>query len=112
MNALEALRVLVWPLVVLVLALGALKRFDIFRDLNVRLAFLGGKLDALETKLIALRESLDGLEKKCSEDRGVNAHTSKAVSEALTQMEQVSAQVQRIENGLAMSPMGPRGVKR
>ncbi len=99
MTALDVLRVLVWPLVVLVVALGVFRRFDVWKDVDARLVTLAGNIPTL-------RARVEELERRCSEDKGVNARTAQAVADAAVELEKISAQVQRIDLRL------PGGFKR
>ncbi len=101
MTALDLLRVLAWPLVVLVVALGVFRRVDIWRDLEQRLVILAGSIPTL-------RQRMEELERKCLEDRGVNARTAQAVADATVELEKISAQVQRME----LRPPGGVGIRR
>jgi hypothetical protein len=95
-TALDVLRVVAWPLVVLVVALGVFKRLDAWRDLRARLSSLEARCVVLESNAAAAAAHARSLEKRCDEDRGVTAHTAESVAAMAVQIEKVGAKVESI----------------
>jgi hypothetical protein len=107
-TALDVLRVLAWPLVVLVVALGVFKRVDQLKFLRTQIKECFDRIDRLGTLAGRLEREIGELAVKCNQDRGVNARTAQAVADATVELEKISAQVQRME----LRPPGGVGIRR
>lgn len=93
---LDVLRAVAWPLVVLVVALGVFKRFDVWRDMKAKLAQLEGRCDYLESIATTAAAHAKTLEKRYDEEHAVVAHTSNAVAEINVQLEKTNSKLQAV----------------